>query len=200
VKRAESKINETTTALFVAAAATLAWPSLRFPLARRLSRVRTPSRRCRASSALPAAMSNSAERIHRRHPLAICGAHARNVDELLDAQTTTPSINGGVPIDGTNLYSAPFFVPGSPSTWIAGFDTTTGITLNNPGDAAGRSLGGSRRGSRQPAATQNGSASRRRSGAASQHATIEGTALTRRRHFGRSRRSSSSRAAGNTCK
>jgi hypothetical protein len=43
--------------------------------------------------------------------------------------------NGGAAIDGTNLYSHPFFVPGSPSLWIAGFDTPTGITLVNPGDS-----------------------------------------------------------------
>ena len=53
---------------------------------------------------------------------------------FLNAQTTTLSINGGPPIDGTNLYSVPFFVPASPSVWIAGFDTPTGITLRSPGD------------------------------------------------------------------
>jgi hypothetical protein len=54
---------------------------------------------------------------------------------FINAQTTTLSINGGPPIDGSTLYSAPFFVPGSPSLWIAGFDTRTGITLVNPGES-----------------------------------------------------------------
>jgi hypothetical protein len=54
---------------------------------------------------------------------------------FLNAQTTTLSINGGARIDGTSLYSVPFFVPASPSQWITGFDTPTGITLRNPGDS-----------------------------------------------------------------
>jgi hypothetical protein len=58
---------------------------------------------------------------------------------FLEAQTTTLSINGGAAIDGTNLYSAPFFVPDFAGTsngvWEAGFDTPTGITLTNPGDS-----------------------------------------------------------------
>ena len=55
---------------------------------------------------------------------------------FLEAQTTTLSINGGAAIDGTNLYSAPFFVPDSAGTnngvWEAGFDTPTGNHTHEP--------------------------------------------------------------------
>lgn len=58
---------------------------------------------------------------------------------FLNAQTTILSINGGTPIDETNHYSAPFFVPNALGSsigfWEAGVDTPTGITLASPGDS-----------------------------------------------------------------
>jgi hypothetical protein len=50
----------------------------------------------------------------------------------LGAQTTTLSVNGGAPVDVSNLYGAPTQL--SNGLWLASETYPTGVTLANPGD------------------------------------------------------------------
>ena len=104
-------------------------------VARADSVVTVPSFFCAAGSHVAYRPAGSTIVIRSRYAEPTLGT----LTNFIAAQTTTLSINGGAAIDGTNLYSAPFFVPDFAGTsngvWEAGFDTPTGITLTNPGDS-----------------------------------------------------------------
>jgi hypothetical protein len=56
--------------------------------------------------------------------------------DWLGAQTTTLALNGAVPIDVSNLYSAPTQRPrGDFVDWVSSWNYPTGITLASPGDS-----------------------------------------------------------------
>ena len=89
-------------------------------VARADSVVTVPSFFCAAGSHVAYRPAGSTIVIRSRYAEQTLGT----LTNFIAAQTTTLSINGGAAIDGTNLYSAPFFVPDFAGTsngvWEAG--------------------------------------------------------------------------------